>query len=128
MIHPFKFLAPASALACVSCVQADGEPAEPAPVLSSERACFSSSQINGYSKAPDGPDGDRLYVRTGASERFLLETWGPCPDLDWTFRIAIDSRFTGNLCTGDTATVFVPSTASGVTTRCTARVLGKVAD
>lgn len=128
MTHRPIFLAPIAALACMSCVQADGEPAEPVAGLSSEQACFFSRQINGYAEAPDGPGGDRLYVKTGARERFLLETWGPCPDLDWSFRIGIDTRFSGSLCTGDTATVFVPSTVDGVPTRCSARILGKVTE
>lgn len=119
----------AAGAALPGCMQNAQEPLAAAPGLSTERQCFFARQINGYSEAPDGPNGEnRLYVTTGVNDRWLLQTYGPCPDLDWSFRVAIDTRFEGSsLCTGDTATVIVPRGISGPTDRCTARVLGRVA-
>jgi hypothetical protein len=118
-------LAAAGALA--SCAQTGGEP-EPIAGVSTERQCFFVRQVNGYSEAPDGPNGEeRLTVSTGPNDDWLLETFGACPDLDWSYNIAIDNRFAGsNLCTGETTTIIVPRTASGVPDRCMARVLGKL--
>lgn len=119
----------AAGAALSGCARTAGEPLAAAPGLSTERQCFFARQINGYSEAPDGPNGEnRLTVNTGARDRWLLETYGPCPDLDWSFRVAIDTRFEGSsLCTGDIATVLVPRGISGPPDRCTARVLGKLA-
>lgn len=124
-----SLLAAASALAAVSCAPVDRGPEEPIAGLSPERACFFTSQINGYSEAPDGPSGgDRLYVTVGVRDRYLLETYGPCPELDWAFQIAIDTRMQTSLCSGDIATVIVPRGIGGAPDRCTARVLGKMID
>lgn len=129
MTAPLKVLAPLAALASVSCVQTEVEEPEPVASLSAERTCFFTRQVNGYSEAPEGPTGDRLYVRTGANTRHLLETYGPCPDLDWSLNIALDTRFSGtSLCTGDTVTLLVPRTGIDTPDRCTARVLGEVVD
>jgi hypothetical protein len=119
----------AASLALAGCTQGEPEPLEPV-ALSSERQCFFTRQINGYSEAPDGPGGEeRLFVRTGVNDRYLLETFGPCPDLDWSFSIALDSRFAGSsLCSGETVTVLVPQSIGGIPDRCTARVLGKVVE
>lgn len=129
MIRPIHILAPAAALACASCAQQEVEPVESVAELSTERACFFTRQINSYAEAPDGPrGGDRLYVRVAGGDRYLLETYGPCPDLDWSLSIVLDTRLQTSLCTGDIATVVVPQTVGGLPNRCTARVLGKVAE
>jgi hypothetical protein len=128
-LPPRAFLAAAAALAAAACAPVDRGPDEPIAGLSTERACFFTRQVNGYSEAPDGPRGEeRLYVRAGVRDRYLLETFGPCPDLDWTLQIAIDSRMQTSLCTGDIATVIVPGTLGSSPDRCTARVLGRMID
>lgn len=122
-------LAAAVALAAAACVPVERGPDEPIAGLSTERACFFTRQINGYSEAPDGPRGQaRFYVNTGVRERYLLETFGPCPDLDWALQIGIDTRMQTSLCTGNTATVIVPRTVGAPPDRCTARVLGRMVD
>ena len=118
----------AAAAACAGCAPVEDEAALPANV-SAERQCFIVSRISGYGEAPDGPGGtERLYVEVGASERWLLETFGACPELDWTYRIALDPRPYTSLCTGRTAEVLVPAAQAGRVDRCTARVLGKVTE
>lgn len=124
-----SLLAVAAALVAVSCAPVDRGPEEPIAGLSTERSCFFTSQINGYSEAPDGPRGeDRLYVRVGVHDRYLLQTYGPCPELDWSFQIGIDTRMQNSLCSGDIATVIVPRGIGGAPDRCTARVLGKMVE
>ena len=127
MIRSAYLLAPLAALACASCVTDSDQPAEEIAGLSSENACFFVSQVNGYGRAPDDDAlGDRIYVNTGARGRFLLETYGPCPDLDWSLQIGIDPRYQSNLCTGDTAHIVVPRPSGGQPDRCPVRVLGRM--
>ena len=89
-----------AALACASSCAPVEEPAAPIAGLSTERQCFFTDQIDGYGDAPDGPRGNRIRVSTGPNDRWLLETFGPCPELDWTFHIALETRPGSNLCTG----------------------------
>lgn len=128
MIRPLPRLAAiAAAAACASCAPVAEEPVASAG-LSTDRQCLFASRINGYSEAPDGPRGERLYVHTGPRDRWLFETFGSCPELDWAHRIAIDTRPVSNLCTGDTANLIVPRGLGGTPDRCTVRMLGKMQD
>lgn len=115
-----------AALACAACTPVEGEP-EPIAGLSTERQCFFTSQINGYGDAPGGA-GERLYVNTGPNDRWLFETFGPCTELDWAFRIALDTGPSSSLCTGDTATLIVPRSLAGRPDRCSVRLLGKMTE
>lgn len=117
----------AATLACAACTSAEPE-REPIAGLSTARQCFFTSQISGYGDAPGGEGAvERLYVNTGVRDRWLFETFGPCPELDWTFRIALDTGPISSVCTGDTATLLVPRTGGGgPPDRCTVRLLGKM--
>ena len=133
-MNPIRYLAAAIPVAALGAacapVEEPGAAADEAwagPPISTERSCFFTSQVNGYGEAPDGPrGGERLYVNTGVRDRYVLETFGPCPDLDWSFRIGLDTRLQSSLCVGDTATVVVPRSIGGGPDRCTARVIGRV--
>lgn len=118
-------LATLAAAACASCAPVEEEPG-PIAGLSTERQCFFTGQIDGYGDAPDGPRGNRLTVSTGPNDRWLLETFGPCPELDWSFQIALETRPGTSLCTGDTATLLVPRSIGGRPDRCSVRLLGKL--
>jgi hypothetical protein len=120
------FAALAAAMACASCAPVE-EP-EPIAGLSTERQCFFTRQINGYGDAPDGPRGDRIYIDTGPRDRWLLETFGSCYELDWAQTIALDTRSMSNMCTGDTATLIVPRGLDRTPDRCSVRLLGKMED
>lgn len=113
--------------ALASCAPMDDAPSETLAGLDTSRQCFFTRTVNGFAEAPDGPDGqERIFVDTGRADRVLLETAGPCLDIDFATRIALDTRFGGpSLCTGDTANLLVPS-ATG-TDRCLVRVVGTVA-
>ena len=116
-----------AATAACAPVEDDGGMADAAPVLSSERQCFFTRQINGYGEAPEGPDGEeRIYVRTGVNDRWLLEPIGVCPEIDFALRIGLDTRTMTSLCTDEITTLLVPSTIPGEVDRCRVRVLGKV--
>lgn len=122
--------APLVALAACASMD-DAEAGAEEVAIASERSCFFTRSITGYSEAPDGPArAERLYVNTGRDERYLVEAFGPCPELDWNYRIGIDTRpfAASSLCTGDTVTLLVPGSIDGRPDRCRARVIGKVVE
>lgn len=127
MIRPIHLatLALSAATPLSGCAPPVGEPEAAVPASSTARQCFLPRQINGYSEAPDGPNGEeRLYINTGARDRWLVEAAG-CPELDFSFGIALDSRFNGTrLCSGETAMLIVPR-GGGAPDHCQARLIGK---
>lgn len=125
-------LAVAGLAALSACAQSMAEPKTTPELVAGPagaRQCFLPSQINGYSQAPEGPNREaRLYVHTGARERWLFETASACSELDFAHRIALDTRFNGTrLCTGESAILLVPHGTSGAPDRCHAELLGKAA-
>ena len=135
-IRTLSAVTPLVALAACASVpesdaQADAEAEATAPVIVSDRSCFFTRSIRGFSEAPDGPGrAERIYVDTGQGERHVLEAHGSCPDLDFSVRIGIEARPASgvNLCTGDTATLLLPRTGGVGPDRCLARVIGRVVD
>lgn len=121
------FTAIMAAALCAACAPVEREPVAIAG-LSTDRQCFFTRTIDGYSDAPDGKTGERLYITTGPRQRWLFETFGPCPELDWTFKVALDARSATTVCTGDTATLIVPTASRTMPARCTVRLLGKMED
>lgn len=95
--------------------------------LDTSRSCFNQREIRGYSRAPDVFGArERVYLDTGVNERFVLEAIGACPDLDFSLRLRLDTRTLGNVCTGDLATLVIPSTFAQELRQCPVRVLGRV--
>ena len=122
-----------AALGLAACVQSTGEAPDGADndtllaVLDTSRACFTQREIRGYSDAPrsDGA-AERIILDTGLRERFVLETLGPCPDLDFSMRMALAQRTFGSVCTGDVENLVFPSGTAGADGYCPVRVLGRV--
>jgi hypothetical protein len=78
---------------------------EPAAVTG-RRQCFHSSQVNGFNAI----DRDTVYVRVGTRGIYELDIVGTCPEIDFTQRIAIRPRGTGNfICQGLDAELIVPA-------------------
>lgn len=126
MLLPLATISTAALVA--GCAPMAEEPRTYAGVDSS-RQCFFTSTINGYSEAPDGPDGrERLIVSTGPNDDWLFEVWGACNDLDFAEQIAFDTNSRTNICTGNTETLLVPSSIRDGVDRCQVRLLGKVTD
>ena len=71
----------------------------------SARQCFWSHQVNSFAA-----QGDRLVnLRVGVKDYFQLELMGPCPDVDWTQKIALVSRGGSTICSGLDAEIVTPS-------------------
>lgn len=135
MTHNFRKIAAAglvagTALGLTACAPVDEPAADEYDAtlasLDTERACFFVREVNGYSTAPGGSSGnERIWVDTGVRERFLLETRGVCPDLDFSHQIGIDAGGSISICSGQTEFLLVPSTIRGEVDRCPVRVLGR---
>jgi hypothetical protein len=70
------------------------------------RDCFSARSVNGFN--PIGRD--QVDVRVGANRRYRLELAGYCPDVDWSWRIALRTRGGSSwICQGLDAELIVPS-------------------
>lgn len=119
------------ALGLGACVPKDAPQADEATAdlaeIDTSLSCFTQREIRSYSRAPDGPSRrERIYLDTGINEKFMLETIGPCPDLDFSLRIALDTRTAGSICTGDVETLVIPSAIPQEFGQCPVRVLGRL--
>ena len=125
LCYPLAVLTGTLALAACAPVPEPG--LETIAGLDTDRACFPTRTVNGFSQAPDAPDGgERIYVDTRPNEKFVLEPIGVCQEIDFAMRIAIDNRYGTSLCTGETTELIVPSSIGPQ--RCTVRVVGRIAD
>src|SRR6186997_1628459 len=92
---------PAIGAALITVWTAAGAPAS-APDERPPPRCFLASQVNGFT--PRG--NDAVDVRVGANRSYRLSLAGPCPDVDWSFRLAL--RTTGGsswICQGADAEI-----------------------
>ena len=58
---------------------ADASAERPAP------RCFLSRQVNGFTSRGS----DAVDVHVGANRYYRLTLAGPCPDVDWSFRVGL---------------------------------------
>ena len=126
MTRTLPLLATLGAAAALSSCAPTAEPGPETLVgLQTDKQCFFTRSVNGFSEAPDSPAGnDRVFVSTGVRERFVLEAFGPCPDVDFAYQIGLDANYGPSLCTGDTAELLVPS--AGRVDKCLVRVVGRI--
>jgi hypothetical protein len=76
------------------------------------RQCFSVSQVTNFRQGGAA----QVFLRVGRNDVYELNSAGGCRDLDFANRLAITPDFSGSvgsrLCTGDSARVIVPGSAS----------------
>jgi len=83
-----------------------GGGATDAAAKQTRRDCFHARNVNGFN--PVGRD--QVDVRVGANRRYRLELAGYCPDVDWSWRIALRTRGGSSwICHGLDAELIVPS-------------------
>ena len=77
-----------------------------ASAASAGRQCFRAADVNGFSPI----DRDTVDVTVGAGRTYRLELFAPCQDVNWSQRIAIRSRGSSWICTGNSlqAELIVP--------------------
>jgi len=99
------FTVPAIGAALVVAWATAGAPAA-APVQRPAPRCFLASNVNGFT--PRG--NDIVDVHVGVNRDYRLTLAGVCPEVDWSFRVAL--RTTGGsswICQGADAEIIVPS-------------------
>lgn len=90
-------LAAAAVLATPLTALADS-PAKPAA-----RTCFRPGDVQNFS----APDERTVYLRVNRKDVYRLDLYGPCPDVDWAWEIAVQNRGQSWICSPLDATVLV---------------------
>jgi hypothetical protein len=69
------------------------------------QACFFARDVNSFSAA-----GDRtVYVKVGVKDVYRLDLFNSCPDIDWNWSIALQSRGSDWICSPMDATIIARS-------------------
>ncbi|MGE3745501.1 MAG: DUF6491 family protein [Sphingomonadaceae bacterium] len=87
-----------------ACASGSGDTASAASA-GNGRDCFNISQVSGFSRATN----DQVYVHTGPSDVWLFDTFGYCPDLNFTEQLALEATPTSWVCRGIDVDLIVPS-------------------
>ena len=116
-----------AALSACAPVEEDGQTASAdADSRSEGRDCFFARSVSGYRDAPDAENGaEQIYVDVGASDTYLFETFGSCPQLDFSWRIGLRDRGIGQICRGFDVDLIIPDTTFGTRT-CPVRMIRKL--
>ncbi|WP_374575390.1 DUF6491 family protein [Phenylobacterium sp.] len=89
----------ASTAACASADQAKPKPE------SASRQCFWSRSVTSFHAV----DRETVNLRVGVKDVYELKLFGPCDNVDWTEKIALESRGSSWICSGLDAVVISPS-------------------
>lgn len=99
------FIVPAIGAALIVAWTAAGGSAAAAPDRPAPR-CFLASQVNGFTPRGD----DAVDVHVGANRDYRLSLGGVCPDVNWSFRVALRTLGGSSwICEGADAEIIVPS-------------------
>ena len=94
------FLKSTAALVCglflAACASDGADKMEAADSESGGKECFWISEVSGFNSAGR----DRIIVSTGPNERFLFETFGSCPGLNFSETVGFEKRGPGQICSG----------------------------
>lgn len=93
------------AAAAAALLAAGAAPASSADKPKGPRQCFWNHQVNSFAA-----QGDRIVnLRVGVKDYYQLELFAPCPDVEWTQKIALISRGSSTICSGLDAEVVTPT-------------------
>ena len=67
--------------------------------------CFSPRDVQSWRAA----DNRTVYVRVGVNRVYRMQLMGPCPNVDWTQRLGIQSFGGTQICSGIDATIIAPT-------------------
>ncbi len=107
------------------CAPAANEPRETS--LADGRECFWPGDVSGFNDVRDAESGsNRIMVSAGANRRYLFETFGSCPDLNFAENIGFDQHGSGQICRGVDVTLLVPGVTG--TQRCPVRMIRRLTE
>lgn len=95
-------------------------PTEKPPADAKARQCFWASSVTGFAAENENV----VNVRVGVRDVYQFEMLGPCPEVDWSNRIALVSRGSNFICSGMDADIVSPSTIGPQ--RCAVRSMRKL--
>ncbi|MFN3233199.1 MAG: DUF6491 family protein [Alphaproteobacteria bacterium] len=91
------FSAFAVSILLAACAQTDtGTTTQAAATATEGKECFWLREVSGFNRAGR----NQIFVHTGPNERFLFETLGPCPNLNFSETLAFEQRGPGQICRG----------------------------
>lgn len=103
------------------------KPGEASAAAPSGKQCFWPSQVSGFNDVRGSELGsNRIVVSVGVNDRYLFETFGSCPDLNYAENIGFDQHGPGQICRGIDVTLLVPG-VTGIQ-RCPVRMIRKLTD
>lgn len=107
-----------AALALAGCAETASRAGDGAQARAGRgRECFTPREVTNFAAVDDRT----VNVRVGANRVFALDLLGPCPDIDWSQRLAIKAEGSSWICRGIDATIIAPSTLGPQ--RCAVRTL-----
>jgi hypothetical protein len=110
-------------IALASCTQ-EGSTSLAGADERSGRQCFAVGLVSGFE---EGPEDDTVIIRVGVNDRYLFQTFGPCPDLDFAQALALDVRPGSFVCDALDVNLIVPSPTLGPD-RCPVRLIRKLSE
>ena len=96
-----------------------------ASAASTAQSCFYRSQVDGFQHVrKNAQHDDAVIVSVGPRTRYLFETLGPCPDINWSETIGFDQVGPGQICSGLDVTLVVPSAIGA--RRCAVKMIRQI--
>lgn len=77
------------------------DPAKPKP----QRSCFWTRDVNSWSAADD----HTVYIKVGVKDVYRLDLMGSCPDIDWSWKMGLESHGSSSICSALDATIIAQS-------------------
>jgi hypothetical protein len=105
-------------LALAGCAAPQSEPL--ASASEDGRDCFFLSQVSGFNNAGR----DRIHVNVGPGRTYEFQTFGSCPQLDFSETIAFDQNGPGTICRGIDVDLIVPTSIGPQ--RCPVRMISRL--